>query len=72
MYKRLTKITTCQDGRECVSCVDFGTVRCRIHNNVPDCAHCPVFGAILNQLCAFEDVMCQQCKNVCSDNIEQI
>lgn len=54
MYTGLTKIITNHEGRKCVSCIDFDTERCRIHNGVPDCAHCPMFAAILNQLHEFE------------------
>ena len=57
MYTRLTKIVKDQDGRDCVTCVNFGTERCRIHNGVPDCIHCPMLGAIFNQLYAFEDMI---------------
>lgn len=57
MYTRLTKIVKDQDGRDCVTCVNFGTERCRIHNDVPDCIHCPMLGAIFNQLYAFEDMI---------------
>ena len=56
MYTRLTKIVKGQDGRDCVTCVNFGTERCRIHNGITDCVHCPMLGAILNQLYVFEDM----------------
>ena len=68
MYTRLTKIVRCKDGRECVACVDFGTDRCRIHNNIPDCIHCPMFGAILNQLSAFEDIICSEHQTSSNDD----
>lgn len=57
MYSRLTKKTII-DGKECVSCVYNGTEMCQIHkdNDVDNCGKCPVFAAILNLLCAFEDV----------------
>lgn len=57
MYTRLTK-TAIIDGRECVTCIFYGTNMCHhIHNNVVDCGHCEVFAAILNQLHAFEDIV---------------
>ena len=56
---KLTKITEI-DGRECVTCAFYGTERCPIHNDnktISDCAHCEVFGAILNQLHQFEEII---------------
>lgn len=70
MYARLTKIVKGQDGRDCVTCVNFGTERCHIHNEVPDCIHCPVLGAILNQLHAFEDIVLDS-RNIPDDNLEE-
>lgn len=70
MYARLTKIVKGQDGRDCVTCVNFGTERCHIHNEVPDCIHCPVLGAILNQLHAFEDIVLDS-QNIHDDNLEE-
>ncbi len=63
MYTRLTKIVKDQDGRDCVACVNFGTERCRIHNDVPDCARCPMLGAIFNQLYALENMVLSQYEN---------
>lgn len=63
MYTRLTK-TTVVEGRECVSCAFHGTKMCRIHNGIPDCGHCDVFAAILNQLHAFEDAFCEECQDI--------
>ena len=57
MYTRLTKIVRDENGRDCVTCVNFGTERCHIHNGVPDCAHCPMLGAIFNQLHVLEDIV---------------
>ena len=71
MYTRLTKIVKDQDGRDCVACVNFGTDRCRIHNGVPDCIHCQVLGAILNQLYSFENIICEDSQDVIDDNLEQ-
>ncbi len=56
---KLTKITEV-DGRECVACAFYGTEKCPIHNGnkeVADCAHCEVFGAILNQLHQYEEII---------------
>lgn len=55
MYTRLTKIVTVEE-RECVACIYYGTEMCRIHKGIPDCSHCDVFAAILNQLNAFENI----------------
>jgi len=57
MYTKLTKVVKI-DERECVACAFYGTEKCRIHkdSNTPDCCHCEVMGAILNQLRAFEEV----------------
>jgi hypothetical protein len=57
MYTRLTKVVKHSDGKESVACINFDTERCLIHNGFPDCSHCPVFAAIINQLCAFEDIV---------------
>lgn len=59
MYTRLTKTTTVE-GRECVSCIFHGTEMCRIHKGIPDCGHCDVFAAILNQLHAFENIIYEE------------
>lgn len=60
MYEKLTKVIKI-DGRECVTCALYGTDKCRIHScgesHTPDCAHCEMFGAILNQLNAFEELV---------------
>lgn len=52
---QLTKVIN-HDGRECVACVYYGTDKCHIHseNDVNDCAHCKVFGAMLNKLNLYE------------------
>ena len=63
MYIRLTKIIKDQNQRDCVACVNFGNEECHIHNEVPDCIHCPMLGAILNQLYAFEDMISGKPKN---------
>ena len=52
-YTRMTK-TTNIDGRECISCVLYGTDKC-----TGNCAVCPVWGAILKQLWAFEEVFAE-------------
>lgn len=70
MYTRLIKIVTDQEGRDCVACINFGTERCRIHNGVPDCIHCPTLGAILNQLYAFESILFDS-QNIPNDNSEE-
>lgn len=60
MYERLTKVVR-QEGRECVVCANYGTEKCCLHNEETDgCVHCRYFGAILNQLCAFEDIITAQ------------
>lgn len=58
MYTKLTKVVEI-NGVECVACAFFGTEQCHIHNkeSSPDCCHCDAFGAILNQLHVFEEVM---------------
>lgn len=58
MYTKLTKIIEV-NGAKCVSCAFLGTEQCRIHNteNTPDCGHCNVLGAILNQLHMFEEMI---------------
>lgn len=71
MYTRLTKIVKDQDGRDCVTCVSFGTERCHIHNGIPDCARCPMLAAILNQLYGFEEIIIENHQNVIDDNLEQ-
>lgn len=53
MYTKLTKVINLA-GRECVVCINYGTEMCHIHNDTPDCGHCQMFAAILNQLHAFE------------------
>lgn len=63
MYTRLTK-TTIIEGRECVSCIFHGTEMCRIHKGISDCGHCDVFAAILNQLHAFEEVICEDTQDI--------
>ena len=62
MYTRLTKVVTIKE-RECVTCIYQGTDMCRIHNGIPDCSHCDVFAAILNQLHAFEEIICTDTPN---------
>ena len=61
MYTKLTKIVTV-NGAECIACAYYGTDRCRIHKEerTPDCCHCKVMGAILNQLHAFEEVFTEK------------
>lgn len=61
MYTKLTKIIKV-DGAECVACAYFGTEECRIHKEegTPDCCHCRVMGAILNQLHAFEEAITEE------------
>jgi hypothetical protein len=57
MYTRLTKVVNIA-GQEYVTCKFHGTHLCRIHNDgIPNCAHCEMYAAILNQLKAFEDAM---------------
>ena len=70
MYTKLTKIVKDQEGRECVTCVNFGTDRCHIHNDIPDCIHCSMLGAILNQLYVFENIVYDDCQNILDDNLE--
>lgn len=69
MYTRLTKVVTDEDGNSYVACVNYGTERCRIHNGAPDCIRCPVLGAMLNQLHAFEEMIIE-CQNVPDDNVK--
>lgn len=58
MYTRLTKKIII-DGRECVSCAYQDTEECPIHTNtVSNCSQCKIYAAVLNQLCAFEDIVC--------------
>ena len=71
MYARLTKIVKDSSGREYVACINLGTEGCRIHNNVPDCAHCPFFGAILNQLYEFESIICDGTRDAPGDSLEE-
>lgn len=59
MYTRLTK-TINVDGRDCVSCIYCGTEKCRIHSGLLSCMQCDVFAAILNQLHALEDIICEE------------
>ena len=56
-YTRLTKTAKDANGNEYVACVFYGTEECHIHTGVSGCATCPVFAAILNQLCEFETMM---------------
>ena len=63
MYERLTK-TTNVDGCECVACIYYGTEMCRIHKGIPDCSHCDVFAAILNQLHAFENIIYEEQQDI--------
>lgn len=63
MYTRLTKTITVQ-GRECVACIYHGTKMCRIHKGIPDCSHCEVFAAILNQLHAFENIIYEEHQDI--------
>lgn len=55
-YKRLTKRVTTSDGTKCVTCSYINTNLCKGHCD----GNCPVFVAILNQLCVFEDVYIEQ------------
>jgi hypothetical protein len=57
MYARLTKVVDVK-GQECVSCIYYGTERCRARNGVTHCGNCDVFVAILNQLYEFENIVC--------------
>lgn len=63
-YARLTKVVS-QGGKECVACINYGTDMCRIHTNTdfPDCYHCKMFAAILNQLNYLEDIVVDEFKN---------
>ena len=63
MYTKLTKVVTVEE-RECVACIYHGTEMCRIHKGIPDCSHCDVFAAILNQLNAFENIICEECQDI--------
>ena len=49
-YRRLTKSSHDGAGESVVTCAFIGTEHC-----VGNCAVCPVMGAILKQLCAFEE-----------------
>lgn len=62
MYNKLTKIANVE-GRECVACINYGTEMCHIHKDHPDCIHCPMLAAILNQLHAFEVIVCEEGNN---------
>lgn len=66
MYTRLTKTVTVEE-RECVTCIYHGTEMCRIHKGIPDCSHCEVFAAILNQLHAFENIICEEHRDIQSE-----
>ncbi len=57
MYTRLTKKVKLTSGSECISCINFGTPQCHLHNGTPDCSHCPMLAAIFNQLHAFEEAV---------------
>ena len=57
LYTKLTKVIKDSSGQEQVACIDFGTSRCRIHNGIQSCAHCPMMSAMLNQLHAFEQLI---------------
>lgn len=62
-YNKLTKIIKDVTGRECVTCVHFGTEKCReIHND--GCATCPMFAVILNQLHMFESCIKSSEENI--------
>ena len=63
MYTRLTK-TTIIEGRECVSCIFYGTEMCRIHKGISDCGHCDVVAAILNQLHTLENILLDECQGI--------
>lgn len=70
MYTRLTKIVKDPKGRNCVTCINFGTSKCHIHNGTPDCNHCPMLAAILNQLSYFEEITIDNYQNMEGDNLE--
>lgn len=57
MLQRLTKVVEI-DGKQCVACINYGTDECQLHKGGNDvgCAKCPVMGAMLNQLHAFEEI----------------
>lgn len=58
MYKRLTKRIEIEDGKECVTCINYGTEKCPVHTGeVSNCLCCPTLGAVFNQLYLFEEVM---------------
>ena len=59
MIQRLTKVVEV-DGAQCVTCALYGTDECRVHKDegVTGCGQCPMFGCILNQLHAFEEIVC--------------
>ena len=56
-YRCLTKVTKDENGKEAVSCIYFGTEKCRIHKGVNGCGECNVFAAIINQLHVFEEII---------------
>lgn len=60
-YVELTKEIEDKDKGNIVVCVGYGTHMCRIHKDgTRDCASCPVFEAILNQLRCFESIMIEE------------
>lgn len=63
-YQSLTKVVEI-NGNKCVTCAYFGTPKCLIHKgeSIPDCTHCDVMGAILNQLHAFEEIISEVAKS---------
>lgn len=53
-YYRLTKKIQNDDGTSSIQCTLKDTEQClSIHN---DCSKCPIFNAILEHLCAYEDI----------------
>lgn len=60
MYRKLTKVIKLEDGRECVTCVNYGTEECHIHKSGGNCSNCPMFAAILNQLYCFEEIITEK------------
>ena len=56
MYTKLTKVVKDESGRECVTCIGYGTPACHIHSGGIGCAQCPLMAAILNQLHTFEEI----------------
>lgn len=61
MYTKLTKVANV-NGVECITCAFYGTEKCLIHSDetTPNCAQCKVMCAILNQLHAFEEIICDE------------